>query len=159
MLIPNWNQPETKSEVSTELNKIVYSLTPTQIEYLSALICFGDIDAACKESGIGYDTVVSWGEERQVLLSRAAQLAQVSRFEAVKSAMEYYAIRAVGVMARLMDSEDEGVQYNAAKVFIEHILGKPKTKAEISTQRRDVKMYVNLQPEQVLDAWNSGIPE
>jgi hypothetical protein len=101
---------------------------------------------------------MSWGDERQENILRAAHLAQVSRVEAVMGTMEYYAIRAVSVMAELLDSDDEQMRYSASKVFIEHILGKPKTKAEISTQRKDLKLYVNMNTEDVLSAWEAGRP-
>jgi hypothetical protein len=36
------------------------------------------------------------------------------------------------------------------------IPGKPKTKAEISTNRKELKMYLNLNPDELLSGWESA---
>ena len=119
--------PQPPDTPNPELEQTLSQLTLDQTRFVLAYLEIGDKGKAAAAIGIKPDTVYHWPP----VVDKAIRLLVLDAAASGRQILRQGLLKAVGVMLKLLDSDDESVRYRAAKDIIEYTLGKARQQTDV----------------------------
>lgn len=147
------NIPRLGDTSNPELEQTLEQLTLDQIRFVTAMLEIGDKGKAAASIGLAPTTIYHWPPE----VDKAIRLIVLDRQASARQILRQHVIKAVGVITKLMDSDDESIRYRAAKDVIEFTLGRARQQTDINA-RIDLVDYRTAIFNKLATATDTGDP-
>lgn len=122
--------PQPPDMPNPELEQTLSQLTMDQIRFVMSYVEIGDKGKAATAIGLKPDTVYHYPP----VVDKAIRLIVLDTAASGRQILRQGLIKAVGVLLKLLDSDDETVRYRAAKDVIEMTLGRARQQTDINAR-------------------------
>jgi outer membrane protein TolC len=138
-----------------DLQGLLAKLDTDEADFVLARSKADSIKAALDAVGVSSSAFYKrYGKERRAELEALAERVRLDRAVAAEMQLRAAAVQAVSKLVNLLNAGDERVQFQAAKLIVERVMGKTPQSVDVTSDGMPVKVLAGL-PD-LAAAWGDG---